>query len=259
MQYAKIHALVGHVPFISKENATFVYELMVRNKLRNILELGIAHGTATCVMAAALEEIGGGKITAVDLLDKKEHYDPTPEEQLKRSGLSQFVEIVRTKTGYNWFLHDDILANTKHGICAEVYDLCLIDGPKNWTVDGAAFFMADKLLKKDGWMVFDDYLWTCALSGTVRGRSETDGIQHRELSEDELKTPHIREVFELLVKQHPNYGSFLLLDDDWAIAQKTQSQDKTYTMTYRDERSIVSAARSLVYALQRKLFGGFKA
>jgi predicted O-methyltransferase YrrM len=153
MQYAKIHALVGHVPFISKANATFIYELIVRHKLRNILELGIAHGTATCVMAAALEEIGGGKITAVDLLDKKEHYDPTPEEQLKRSGLSQFVEIVRTKTGYNWFLHDDILANTKHGICAEVYDLCLIDGPKNWTVDGAAFFMADKLLKKDGWMV----------------------------------------------------------------------------------------------------------
>src|SRR5687768_1097250 len=104
MQYAKIHALVGHVPFISKANATFIYELIVRHKLRNILELGIAHGTATCVMAAALEEIGGGKITAVDLLDKKGHYDPTPEAQLERSGLSQFVEIVRTKTGYTWFL-----------------------------------------------------------------------------------------------------------------------------------------------------------
>jgi hypothetical protein len=36
----------------------------------------------------------------------------------------------------------------------------LSNGPKNWTIDGAAFFMADKLMKAGGWIIFDDYDWT---------------------------------------------------------------------------------------------------
>jgi predicted O-methyltransferase YrrM len=257
VRFDQIHDLVGHVRFINKANARFVYDLIVRDKLRTILELGIAHGTATCYMAAALQEIGGGTVTAVDILRAKDVFKPSPEEQLERCGLGQFVRIERPKTGYNWFLHDAILANTRNGVCSEAYDLCIIDGQKHWTHDGAAFFFVDKLLKKDGWLIFDDFNWTFGESN--KRRASTAGIVHETLSEAELWTPHIRDVFELLVKQHPNYGNFIVLDDgDWVVAQKTMTDAKTYTLTYRDERNLGSVARSIVYLARDAVKGAFR-
>ena len=234
MQFDKIHEMVGHVPFITKKNAQFLYNHIIEHRLTNILELGIAHGTATCIMAAALEELGGGMITCVDLIDTPEPFNvpPTAEHQLRQAGLSKFAKIERMKTGYTWFLHDEIVRNTENDRCAEIYDLCVIDGPKNWTIDGAAFFFADKLIKQEGWVIFDDYNWTYELAGLRR--EVTDGITHRELSNDELTTPQIREVFDLLVKQHPDYGNFRVdVEGDWAIAQKITGAKKDYEIVYR--------------------------
>jgi predicted O-methyltransferase YrrM len=219
MKFEDVYAIVGNVPFISEGNARRLYQMIIDRQISNVLELGMAHGTATCIMAAALQENGGGLVTSVDLLEVKEHFKPSPEEQLGQAGLTDFVKIHRMKTGYTWFLHDEIVRNTRQNVCKQIYDLCIIDGPKNWTIDGAAFFMADKLLKKKGVLVFDDYRWTYAHS--AKTRAITDGICHRELSVAELITPQIKEVFELLVRQHPNYGNFTLVaDSDWAMAEK---------------------------------------
>src|SRR5687767_14281413 len=79
MKFDEIYQLVGHVPFISKRNAKLLYEMIVDNRLANILELGIAHGTATCIMAAAVEELGGGSIAAVDLLAAADAFQPSAE------------------------------------------------------------------------------------------------------------------------------------------------------------------------------------
>jgi hypothetical protein len=179
-------------------------------------------------MAAALQELGQGSITAVDLVDVD--FQPTTESQLKQNGLEAYVNIHRMKSGYTWFLHDEIARHTKEDQCAEIYDLCIIDGPKNWTIDGAAFFFADKLLRKYGWMIFDDYDWTYA--SVRREGGVTDGISHRSMSEVELKTPQIREVFQLLVKQHPSYGVLTVMNESWGMAQKTMSAEKKYTVAF---------------------------
>ncbi len=50
MDFKTVHEQVHDVPFIDDENARFLYDLIVKEGLRNILELGIAHGTATCYM-----------------------------------------------------------------------------------------------------------------------------------------------------------------------------------------------------------------
>jgi predicted O-methyltransferase YrrM len=236
MKFAKIESIIGKVPYISKENAKFLYDLILQERLTRILELGIAHGTATCYMAAALQELGEGLITCVDLIKARDWFKPSAEEQLEMTGLSKFAEIIRMQTGYTWFLHDEIRKNTKDDYCNEVYDLCIIDGPKNWTIDGAAFFFVDKLLKNNGWIIFDDYNWTYANSSNQR--DSTDGITHRTLSRDERETPHIREVFELLVKQHPNYSNISLMTrSQWALAQKNISDRKVYTIVYQYEDS----------------------
>jgi predicted O-methyltransferase YrrM len=217
MKFETIFSMIGSVPYISKNNARFLYDMILKERLGSILELGIAHGTATCFMAAALQELGEGSITSVDLIEVD--FKPSAEEQLEKTGLSRFATVTRMQTGYTWFLHDEIVRNTTDNVCNEIYDLCIIDGPKNWTIDGAAFFMVNKLLKKNGWIIFDDYHWTYAEANNRR--SSTDGITHRSLSKDEQEIPHVKEIFELLVKQHPNYGNFKLFEsDDWALAQK---------------------------------------
>ncbi|MEO0794685.1 MAG: class I SAM-dependent methyltransferase [Verrucomicrobiota bacterium] len=258
MTFDEIHAKVGHVPFITEQNARILYDLIIKEKATNILELGIAHGTATCYMAAAIEELGGGKITAVDLLSVKDSFKPSAEEQLESTGLSKYAEVVRMHTGYNWFLHNEIVKQTKDDICQEVYDLCIIDGPKNWTIDGAAFFMVDKLLKQDAWIIFDDYHWT--YSKADQKRESTDGITHRSLSDEERVTPQITEVFEYLVKQHPNYSNFVVMEKtDWAMAQKAKTDQKTYQVIYRKEQPNPNAHQPkllprIYHGIKRRVF-----
>jgi predicted O-methyltransferase YrrM len=241
MKFKEVSALVGDTPFISAENGRFLYDLIIREGLTNILELGIAHGTATCYMAAALEELGAGLVTAVDLTEADVCFRPSAEEQLGKSNLGRFARIVRMQTGYPWFLHDEIRSSTCDGVCRPSYDLCIIDGPKNWTIDGLAFFLVDKLLLSGGWLIFDDYLWTYA--GADSRRDSTDGITHRRLSDEERNTPHIKEIIELLVMQHPSYSTVSVFDTgDWAIARKVASERKTFTVVHRESNRAVLAA-----------------
>jgi predicted O-methyltransferase YrrM len=230
MKFDAVRRMVGSVPFISPEHGLDLFSMILREGPAEILELGIAHGTATCYMAAALEENGRGRITAVDLAGAA--FTPSAEEQLERCGLSRYADVVRMQTGYSWFLHDEIRRQTVGGQCLPKYDLCIIDGPKNWTIDGGAFFLVDKLLHPGGWIIFDDYGWTYA----GQAREATDGITHRALSDAERRTPQIREVFELLVVPHGNYSEFVVQDHkDWAMAHKIAAREKTYTVHYRSE------------------------
>lgn len=218
MKLDHIISNVGKVPYISQNHGSFLYHFIIQENLNSILELGIAHGTASCYMAGALDELKKGKITSVDLISMKNNFQPSAEEQLNQLKLSSFVNIKRMNTGYTWFLHDDIIKNSSEGQCTPIYDLCIIDGPKNWTIDSSAFFLVDKLLKNNGWIIFDDYNWRYA--DVDEHRDETDGIQHNSLSESERQTPHIKDIFELLVKQHHNYTNFMVLNNEWAMAQK---------------------------------------
>jgi predicted O-methyltransferase YrrM len=242
MKYEQVHALVKDHPYITANDSRIIYDFILQNDCRQVLELGFAHGKASCYIAAALDELGGGELVSVDLLAARDFFKPSIEDLLQLTGLERHVRVVREHTGYNWFLHDEIRRQTDdQNVCRPKYDLCIIDGPKNWTIDGQAFFCADKLLKEGGWMIFDDYSWTYEQAD--RGREATDGITHRALSDDERRLPHIREVFHLLVMQHPSYSNFRLQEEgkDWVWAQKLQSDVKTvsyqYNYTYKDALS----------------------
>ena len=261
MKFREIEKRLRGVPFISPQDAEYLYNLILENDVTDILELGIAHGTATCYMAAALRERGGGHITAVDLLEAKDYFEPSAEEQIRAHGISDLVSIVRTQTGYTWFLHDAIREATTDTLCVPAYDMCIIDGPKNWTIDGAAFFMADKLLREGAWLIFDDYCWSYSLANDRR--DATDGITHRNLSQDEYETPQIRGVFELLVKQHTAYSDFKVINNNWAIARKIRSEVKCTTYidrhedTYRDLANLMfHKARGASRRFGRVLKGG---
>ena len=93
---------------------------------------------------------------------------------------------------------------TQGAVCKPIYDFCFIDGAQNWSIDGLAFFLVDKLLKPGGWLLFDDLKWTYAEK--EKRKDISDGVTIRALGEDEKLQPHVELVFELLVKQHPHYS-----------------------------------------------------
>ena len=220
MKFDEIRKVVKGIPFITDENARLLYDMVLDNELKDCLELGFAHGVGSCYIAGAIDEIGEGSLTSVDLLSQQDWQKPSIEDLLGQLGLSDRVTIVRTHTGYNWFLRDEIRRLTvEGGVATPAYDFCIIDGPKNWTIDGGAFFMADKLLRPNARIVFDDVDWNYAAAARG-GHESTDGVNHNELSDDELMLPQIREVAELLVMQHPDYVEFTFTDSDWFIARK---------------------------------------
>lgn len=96
-----------------------------------------------------------------------------------------------------------------------IYDFIFIDGAHDWYTTGYAFFLVDKLLKPNGYILFDDLNWTFYHSPTAN---------HNNHPLEEQKTKQVRNVWELLVKQHSNYHNHIEIPEfDWAIAQKKNS------------------------------------
>lgn len=248
MKFEEVKRITDGVPYILRDNALKLYNFILKNQCTQILELGIAHGVASCFMAAALDEMKKGKITSVDLIYNQHDFKPSIEDLLGKLKLKQYVEVTRMQTGYNWFLHDEIKNQTKDNICIPKYDLCIIDGPKNWTIDSSAFFLADKLLKENGWIIFDDYSWTYEKAD--RHRKMSDSITHRELSEDERRLPHVKEIFHLLVMQHPSYSNFdIHAEGNWVWAQKKKSDNRNITF------SSTTTLNGLIVKMIRKIMG----
>jgi hypothetical protein len=102
-----------------------------------------------------------------------------------------------------------------------------LDGAKNWTVDGLAVVLVEKLLRPGGWLLMDDLDWTYA---DDPGRTATDGIVHRELSEPERTEPHLRAVWELLVAQHPAFTELRVQDEWWGWARKAPGEPRRLTL-----------------------------
>lgn len=228
MKFEAVKARVAGVPYISSELARDIFDFIIDAQPRQCLELGFGHGTSSCFIAAALEEVGHGHLTAVDLLPARQWQTPSIEDLLSRTGLKQWVEVVREPTSYTWFLKRKIMEQSADGACRPIYDFCFIDGAKNWTVDSAAFFLVDKLLRPEGWLLFDDLQWSYA-SKLKEGKRISDGISLSGMGPDEIEEPHIELIFQLLVMQHPDYANFHVKDNWFAWAQKTRAGNRKAT------------------------------
>lgn len=228
MKFDVAHEMLEDIPFISKKQAKSLYDFVCEKKPRRCLELGFAHGVSVCYVAAALDEIGEGHIDAVDLTIGQSWQDPSIERLLDKTGLGKFVSVFREDLSYTWFLKKKIEEQTVDCRCEPLYDFCYIDGPKNWTVDGAAFFMVDKLLRKDGFILFDDMSWQYAgASEWAVEKLEECGILVGKMSDDQKNEPHVTAIFRLLVMQHPDYSNFEIVDNGWGWAQKISAREKT--------------------------------
>jgi predicted O-methyltransferase YrrM len=254
MQFEEIQRFLDFIPFNAEmkagstvpERGRVIYEHIRQHKPLSVLELGVGFGVGSCYIAAALHENHAGHLTCVDLVDAL--YSPSAEELVNQAKLASYVSIYREKSSYTWFLKKRIeQRTTPDGVCEPDFDMCFIDGPKDWTIDGAAFFMVDKLMKEGGWILFDDYDWKHE-SHSPNRQNDYNG----KIPDDERTQPHVEAIFRLLVMQHPDYGEFQIDGNRWAWAQKVHSDTRTLRLIYAPSfrYTIFNRLRSLYLGLR---------
>ena len=227
MRFEEVAARVEGIPFMSPELGRRVYDHVRASRPEQLLELGTAHGVSAAYMAAALEANGYGQLTTVD--HGGAVYDPPPEEVLERAGLAHRVTIVRAHSSYNWFLKEQLeLASDESGNPTPRYDFCYLDGSKNFNLDGLAVVLIEKLLRPGGWLLMDDLEWTYQDNPWIEPVGE--GRPLGPLSDSERTEPHLRAVFELIVKQHPSFTRFRREDEWYGWAQKLPGGERRYEL-----------------------------
>ena len=226
VEFEPVAEALRGIPYIDEGEARRVYDHLRTVEARAVLELGTAHGVSAAYMAAALDENGGGRVTTIE--HQTAVHDPPPEQILASVGLADRVELVRVEhSSYVWWLKEQVQQRSdEHGNCEPLFDFCYVDGSHNFTIDGLSVVLVEKLLRPGGWLLLDDLNWIYRVGKYPPGQGPDD----LRLSSDERTQPHMRAVFELIVKQHPAFSTFRVEDDSWGWAQKAPGEPRRYEL-----------------------------
>lgn len=189
--------VVGNTPHTTHAQGKALHNFVIEHRLTRCLELGFAHGVGTVWVAAALQELGGGKVIAVD---NETAYRRTPSaaELTAKAGLQEYIELHYDESSYNWHLHnhwEEYLDNK--------FDLIFLDGAHNWEVDALAFFLGSQILNVGGWFVFDDIYWSYASSPSLKNTPRVQAM-----SALMRETQQVRSIWEKLVLPNPRFANF---------------------------------------------------
>ncbi|MCW2996734.1 MAG: hypothetical protein JWN65_283 [Solirubrobacterales bacterium] len=247
MRFADVADAIEGVPFIDRWHGRALYDHIRQSGARDVLELGTAHGASVSYLAAAVAANGGGTVTTVD----RYHFaGPAPEETLARAGLLDTVKLVRIDhSSYSWWLKNEVQARSDAaGNCEPAYDFCLLDGSHDWHIDGLSVLLVEPLLRPGAWLALDDLDWSYERSSVQRPPN---------LSAQEIVTPHVREIFDVLLRPHPSFTQFRVDHETWGWAQKAPGEPRRLVVEeLRVERGILAqrairAARRLRLAARR--------
>lgn len=224
MDFDQIKEAVDGVPVMSAAQGRVVYDHIMDCECTNVLELGTHNGTSAAYMAAALHELGRGKVTT---LDRAQLMPKTPPEQQAFANVPELLPFVQferpTDSSYVWWLMRQVESRADAaGNCESTYDFCYLDGAHDFTIDGMAVYLVERLLNDGGWLLMDDLNWSY--------RAGLSAYDTDKLSEDEVSTSHMRQIFDVLLRQHPHFTEFKVQDGSWGWAKKAPGQHRRYTL-----------------------------
>lgn len=137
----------------SLETIESIFENAKKESL-SIAEIGIGMGATSFHIAKFLDNKG-----SFHIFDFNESVIPI-KKMLNLEGYSNIYahgSSYKKMDSYNWNLLSLLKDNDE-----PIFDYVFLDGAHSFPVDGLAFFLIDMLLKKDGYIDFDDYAWTHA-------------------------------------------------------------------------------------------------
>jgi predicted O-methyltransferase YrrM len=224
MEFDRIKQAVEGVPVMSAVQGRVVYDHVLESECTNIIELGTHNGTSAAYMAAALHELGRGKVTTLDRAQLMPLVPPERQAFAKVPELLPFVRFERpSDSSYVWWLMRQVEARSDDaGNCETAYDFCYLDGAHDFTIDGMAVYLVERLLHAGGWLLMDDLNWSY--------RAGLSAYDTDVLSEDEAATPHMRQIFDVVLKGHPSFSEFKVQDGSWGWAKKAPGQQRRYTL-----------------------------
>ena len=248
MNFEDIVQHLQEIPHIPPDRGKLLYDFIIETRPERILELGFAHGTSTCYMAAALQEIGAGSILTIDNQGSKRR-DPNIFSLMERTGLESFITPVFAERSYTWELMKLLEQQTTAGQTHPCFDFVFIDGAHTWDVDGFAFLLADRLLNPGGHVLFDDVTWT---------QSECAGQDWVEaVPKEERDVAHVEKILQLLVVPDQNYTDFES-DGVWAWIRKRPAshaaEDRSDVVASLYARSNAARRSFLVRRYVKRLF-----
>jgi len=189
----------GHLFLLPEQAMKDIHSFIVENRLHNCIELGTGFGATTCMIADAVRELEQGQVITID---KWLHQPVNVKVLMAHVGLPEnSVEAIADELGYNWYLAEVIAAQTKEDQCTPLFDFCLLDGAHEWAPDALAFFLIAKLLKPGAWIVVDDLDFNLRMIPNWRE-------SHGNHTDRELDDFQMRKVFDLVVRQHPDFTDF---------------------------------------------------
>jgi predicted O-methyltransferase YrrM len=224
MDFDRIQQAVEGVPVMTPAQGRIVYDHVLANNVTDVLELGTASGVSAAYMAAALDELGRGSVTT---LDRQQYVVSPPPEQrafAKVPELLRYVTFERPPdSSYVWWLLRKIEERSDaSGNCEPAYDFCYLDGAHDFTIDGLAVYLVEKLLRPQAWLLLDDLNWSYA--------ADVNPPEPDRFSADEIQAPHVRLIFDVLLKQHPNFTEFRVQDGSWGWAKKAPGEPRRYAL-----------------------------
>src|SRR6056297_4206831 len=207
MEFEAVADIVDGHPHMRRPAARKVYDHVIRTEARRVLELGAFHGVSTCYLAAAVDELGSGRVVTMDRSESA-RLEPNVFELLEQTGLRDRVDVVLAQRSFTWELKRLLEEEER-----PQFDFVFLDAGHVWDVTGFAFFLVDLLLVPGGWLLFDDLNWSYATSPSLRDKPATLAIP-----EEEREARQVRDVFDILVARHGGYSTHV--EGNWGWAQK---------------------------------------
>jgi predicted O-methyltransferase YrrM len=133
---------------ISPAEGFHLYDLIKRNKYKNILEIGMANGLSALYITQALHENGGNKLISIDPFQSTQ-WKSAGVQNLQNANLDKYHELIEKK---DYIALPELLAQNKE------FDLIFIDGMHLFDYTLIDVFYSILLCRIGGIIVIDDIL-----------------------------------------------------------------------------------------------------